>query len=38
VLPHYVDTEGSKAKFKDGMLELTMPKVEKALRRSIKID
>ncbi|MDH5483996.1 MAG: Hsp20/alpha crystallin family protein [Gammaproteobacteria bacterium] len=38
MLPHYVNTEGSKAKFKDGVLELTMPKIDKALRRSIKID
>lgn len=37
-LPDYVDTDGAKAKFKDGMLELTLPKVEKAKRRSIKID
>lgn len=37
-LPHNVNAEGSKAKFKDGVLELTLPKVEKAKRRSIKID
>jgi HSP20 family protein len=37
-LPDYVDTEKSKAKFKDGVLELNLPKIEKAKRRSIKID
>lgn len=37
-LPSYVDTENTKAKFKDGVLELTLPKVEKTKRRSIKID
>ena len=30
MLPDYVDTEGAKAKFKDGVLELMLPKVEKA--------
>lgn len=38
MLPHEVDMEGSKAKFKDGVLELTLPKVEKAKRRTITID
>jgi HSP20 family protein len=37
-LPSYVDSEGARAKFKDGVLELTLPKVEKAKRRTIKID
>lgn len=37
-LPHYVDSEGAKAKFADGVLELTLPKVEKAKRRTVKID
>jgi len=38
MLPHNVDTKGSKAKFKDGVLKLTLPKVEKAKRHTIKID
>jgi HSP20 family protein len=37
-LPNYVETEGAKAKFKDGILELSLPKVEKAKRRTVKID
>jgi HSP20 family protein len=37
-LPEYVDSEKVTAKFKNGMLELTLPKIEKAKRRSIKID
>ena len=37
-LPCEVDTDKAKAKFKDGLLELTLPKLEKAKRRSIKID
>ena len=37
-LPDHVDTEHTKAKFKDGVLELTLPKIEKAKRRNIKID
>ena len=37
-LPHYVDSEGAKAKFSEGVLELTLPKVEKAKRRTVKID
>lgn len=36
-LPSDIDTEKTKASFKDGVLELTMPKVEKAKRRSIKL-
>jgi HSP20 family protein len=37
-LPSNVDSEKVTARFKDGVLELTMPKVEKAKRRSVKID
>lgn len=37
-LPNYVKTEGCKAKFKDGVLELTLPKLEKAKRRTIAIE
>ena len=37
-LPEYIDSENVTAKFKDGLLELTLPKIEKAKRRSIKID
>lgn len=37
-LPSDVDTEKSSARFKDGILELVMPKSEKAKRRSIKVD
>jgi len=37
-LPNYVKTEGCKAKFKDGILELTLPKLEKAKRRTITIE
>lgn len=37
-LPHYVDSDAAKARFSDGVLELTMPKVEKAKRHSIKIE
>jgi HSP20 family protein len=37
-LPAEVDDSKTKASMKDGMLELTLPKVEKAKRRSIKID
>lgn len=37
-LPNYVETEGAKAKFKDGILELTLPKAEKVKRRTVKID
>jgi len=38
VLPGYVDSDSAKAKFEDGVLELTLPKVEKAKRRTVKID
>lgn len=37
-LPHNVDASGAKAKFKDGVLELTLPKTEKTKRRSIKVE
>ena len=37
-LPHTVNPEGAQAGFKDGVLELTLPKVEKAKRRTIRID
>ena len=36
-LPSYVDADKAKATFKDGVLELTLPKVEKTKRRSIEI-
>jgi HSP20 family protein len=36
-LPAYVDADKAKASFKDGVLELKLPKVEKAKRRSIEI-
>jgi len=37
-LPATVDGAKAKANFKDGMLELTIPKVEKARRHSVKVD
>lgn len=37
-LPAEVDDTKAKAAMKDGVLELTLPKVEKSKRRSIKID
>lgn len=37
-LPSYVSSDECKATFKDGVLELTLPKLEKAKRRTIKID
>lgn len=37
-LPATVDTEQAKAQFKEGMLELTLPKVEKAKRRKITVE
>ncbi len=36
-LPSNVDTEKAKAVFNDGILELTIPKVEKAKRKSITV-
>ena len=38
LLPSDVDTGKTKAKFKDGILELTLPKIKKTKRRTIKID
>jgi HSP20 family protein len=38
VLPSDVDSDKAKAMFKDGILELTIPKVEKAKRKSIPIE
>jgi HSP20 family protein len=37
-LPATVDGSKAKASFKDGMLELTLPKTEKAKRHSVKLD
>lgn len=37
-LPAEVDSEHARAAFKDGMLELHLPKIEKAKRRSITLD
>lgn len=37
-LPADVDEAKAKAALKDGVLELTLPKIEKAKRRSIKVD
>lgn len=37
-LPSDVDGDKSKAVFKDGVLELTMPKLEKSKRHSIKVE
>jgi len=37
-LPAAVDGARAKASFKDGMLELTIPKVEKAKRHAVKVD
>jgi len=37
-LPATVDGSKAKASFKDGMLELTLPKTEKAKRHSVKVD
>jgi len=37
-LPTDVDSEHSKAKYKDGVLEITVPKVKKAQRRTVKIE
>jgi HSP20 family protein len=38
MLPGVVATDKARAKFKDGVLELTLPKVEKTRRRTVKID
>ncbi len=37
-LPATVDGSKAKASFKEGMLELTLPKTEKARRHSVKVD
>ena len=37
-LPAVVDGARAKANFKDGMLELTLPKTEKARRHSVKVE
>ena len=37
-LPSEVDTEKAKAKFKHGVLKLTIPKMKKSERKSIKVD
>lgn len=37
-LPHEVDADKAKASFKDGLLELTMPKLKKTNRHSVKIE
>ena len=38
IIPDDVDAEKIQASFKDGILELTMPKLKSAERRSIKVD
>ncbi|RMD78787.1 MAG: Hsp20/alpha crystallin family protein [Gammaproteobacteria bacterium] len=38
LLPAEVDPEGAKARFQDGVLELTLPKVAKARRRTIPVE
>ncbi len=37
-LPSDVDENKAKAQFKDGILNLTLPKVEKAKRRNVKVE
>jgi HSP20 family protein len=37
-LPAEVDASKAKAKFKDGLLELTLPKLEKSKRRTITVE
>lgn len=37
-LPSMVDADKAKASFKDGVLELEVPKVSKAKRRTVKLD
>ena len=37
-LPHEVDADKAKAAFKDGLLELTLPKVKKANRHTVQIE
>ena len=38
MLPENVDEDRAKAKFKNGMLELTIPKMEVSHRRNVKVD
>ncbi len=38
MLPAEVDAEGAKATFRDGILELTLPKVARARRRTIPVE
>jgi HSP20 family protein len=37
-LPADVDAEKARTKFKDGLLELTLPKMKKAKHHTIKVD
>jgi HSP20 family protein len=37
-LPAEVDVEKARSKFKDGVLELALPKTKKAKRHTVKID
>ena len=37
-LPATVDEEKARATFTDGVLELTLPKLEKTHRKSVKVD
>ena len=37
-LPAEVDIDNAKSSFKDGILELSIPKLERSQRRSIKIE
>ncbi len=37
-LPADVDEDKAKAQFKDGILNLTLPKIEKAKRKNVKVD
>jgi HSP20 family protein len=36
-LPNYVDSDNAKASFKDGILKVTIPKVDKGKRKSVEI-
>lgn len=38
ILPSDVDEDKAKASFKNGILELTLPKIEKAKRRTIEVE
>ena len=37
-LPSGVDVDGAKASFRDGLLELTLPKLDKPSKRRVKVD